>query len=203
MYNKCKNYSNSCCYMSDQKKFNKSFSFHRSMKVWNRPITTWLNIVWYCPKKCDNDILTILWKWYDIRYHDISSNDMLSTAWEQCEVYLDSCWDELWQALGKLWLTPKLSDSLEERYVKNFHCENLIINAASETTKNVKAIGQPGGCKSKWGSPVWAGFHAVKWRGGGGRAWQHKSLTWNREIGEKMPVFELDKLFWIMLMWEE
>ena len=81
MHNKCINYSNSCCYMSDQKKFNKSFSFHRSMKVWNRPITTWLNIVWYCPKKCDNDILTIFWKWYDIRYHDILSNDMQRVAW--------------------------------------------------------------------------------------------------------------------------
>ena len=30
-------------------------------------------------KKCDNDIYTIFWKWYDIRYHDISSNDMLIT----------------------------------------------------------------------------------------------------------------------------
>ena len=29
-----------------------------------------------------NDIYTIFWKWYDIRYHDISSNDMLSTGRE-------------------------------------------------------------------------------------------------------------------------
>ena len=88
MYNKCINYSNSCCYMSDQKKFNKSFSFHRSMKVWNRPITTWLNIVWYCPKKCDNDILTIFWKWYDIRYHDISLNDTQSTGPDRLHFFL-------------------------------------------------------------------------------------------------------------------
>ena len=27
---------------------------------------------------------------------------------------LDSCWEELWQALGKPWLTPKLSDSLKK-----------------------------------------------------------------------------------------
>ena len=31
-------------------------------------------------KKCDNDIYTIFWKWYDIRYHDISSNDMFITG---------------------------------------------------------------------------------------------------------------------------
>ena len=31
-------------------------------------------------KKCDNDILTIFWKWYDIRYHDISLNDTQSTG---------------------------------------------------------------------------------------------------------------------------
>ena len=37
--------------------------------------------MWYCPKKCDNDILTIFWKWYDIRYHDILSNDMQRVAW--------------------------------------------------------------------------------------------------------------------------
>ena len=34
-------------------------------------------------KKCDNDIYTIFWKWYDIRYHDISSNDMFITALNQ------------------------------------------------------------------------------------------------------------------------
>ena len=32
--------------------------------------------------------------------------------------YLDSCWEELWQAPGKPWLTPKLSDSLRESNVK-------------------------------------------------------------------------------------
>ena len=34
--------------------------------------------------------------------------------------YLDSCWEELWQALGRPWLTPKLSDSLERKQCENY-----------------------------------------------------------------------------------
>ena len=44
--------------------------------------------MWYFQKNA----ITIFWKWYDIRYHDISSNDMFSTEFLTWRVKMKLKW---------------------------------------------------------------------------------------------------------------
>ena len=61
MHKKCIKCTNSCCYMSDHKKFIKSFSFHSSIERLKLTNISKLDIVWYSQKNA----ITIFQRYFE------------------------------------------------------------------------------------------------------------------------------------------